>query len=165
MQIGASREVRAKIRLPQSPTAGSALRLYVAQRTRWRCSLIQVLRSLALLENENQTQNDQDQDQQQQPFCEPGCLTDNGFPDGDRITRVNKNCAALSSPITATSRVQASRSGPAFTPAACRPLAYVRTRWREIVCVERSPGMPRSMFLSPQTDNSDSSGGTRQLSA
>ena len=73
-------------------------------------------------------------------FMSPGLLLTTGFPTATGSRALTKTCAALSSPITATSSVQASRSGPAFTPAAVQT-ARVRsyTLRIEIVRVERSP--------------------------
>src|ERR1700675_4981417 len=73
--------------------------------------------------------------------------------------------AAESSPITATSSVQASKSGPAATPAAVQtPRAFSRTPASRSFAKKGPLGAPLSTpFSVLQTDSIESPADTRQL--
>jgi len=96
-------------------------------------------------------------------FMSPGVLLTTVSRQRRAQARFTKTCAALSSPSPQRRACGHRGAVPLSRPLPCKPLAYVRYPWLEIVRVERSRGMPRSTFVSPHTDNSDSFDATRQL--
>ena len=121
----------------------------------------------------HQLYNEQERKQQQQQQPPPGFQKAGGgrTAAGHRSNRhgrgaLTKTFAAASWPITATSSVQASSSGPAVTPAARHTaLAFARTSAAGFSAKKIRSGEWLSMPAVPQGDSSDELSDTRQLLA